>query len=396
MSAFSSVSSQLNHPDADQPWVGRIIEFVRFIRNSGFLAGIQEEIDALKLAEQVNITNQLHLRWGLRTLLCSNSDEWRRFDELFEAYWRKPNRKAEVRATISSKMEKRNGLGNQSNDGEVAETDKAQEGDDEGDVGDGGSRGGASLKETQGRRDFRLLSDERQMQEMERLVERLAKRMRRHVIRRRRLSRQGQRIHLRRTIRNSLRYGGMPLKLDFVRRRRYLPRLILLLDVSRSMSLYSYLFLRFARGIVAAFKDADAFVYHTRLVHVTEALCERDINLVKEKLVVMSSGWSGGTKIGECLKHFNQEYGRRIVNSRSVVVIVSDGYDTGEPAMLAQQLGEIKRRARKIVWLNPLMGREGYEPIAGGMQAALPLIDLFAPANNLESLLALESYLTNL
>jgi uncharacterized protein with von Willebrand factor type A (vWA) domain len=96
------------------------------------------------------------------------------------------------------------------------------------------------------------------------------------------------------------------------------------------------------------------------------------------------------------LQNFNHDYGRRIVNSRSIVVIVSDGYDTGEPGVLAQQLGELKRRARKIVWLNPLLGREGYEPIARGMQEALPFIDLFASANNLDSLLALESYLTDL
>jgi uncharacterized protein with von Willebrand factor type A (vWA) domain len=396
MTASSAPSQTLNQVDAEAPWVSRIVGFIRFVRNNGFQAGIQEELDALKLAEQVNITRQKNLRWGLRSLLCSDREEWHRFDELFDAYWREPNRKAEVRATSSSRIENRGAQAGQSNGGQVAETDKAQEGDDNGDAGEGGSRGGASLKEIHSRSDFRLLSDEQQMREMERLVERLARKMRRHVVRRQHLRRHGRRIHLRRTIRSSLRYGGMPLDLYFMRRRRHLPRLILLLDVSRSMSIYSYLFLRFARGIVAAFKDADAFVYHTRLVHVTDALRERDIELVKEKLAIMSSGWNGGTRIGECLQNFNHDYGRRIVNSRSIVVIVSDGYDTGEPGVLAQQLGELKRRARKIVWLNPLLGREGYEPIARGMQEALPFIDLFASANNLDSLLALESYLTDL
>jgi len=396
MAAFSLARNKLNPVHADQPWVSRIIEFVRFMRINGFHAGIQEELDALKLAEHVNIINQQRMRWGLRGLLCSTSDEWQRFDELFDVFWRQSNYKIKVSSSSSSKMERPSGQGHQVMGGDVAETDQAPgEGDNE-DVGDGASKGGASLTEVHSRSDFRLLSDERQMREMERLVERLAKRMRRRMVRRQQHHRQGKRIHLRQTMRNSLRYGGMPVELDFMRRKRGLPRLILLLDVSRSMSIYSYLFLRFARGIVGAFKNADAFVYHTHLVHVTDALRERDIDLVKDKLALMSSGWAGGTRIGDCLQTFNQDYGRRIVNSRSVVVIVSDGYDTGEPETLVEQLSELKARARKIVWLNPLLGREGYEPIAQGMQAALPLIDLFASANNLESLLALETSLINL
>jgi len=169
-----------------------------------------------------------------------------------------------------------------------------------------------------------------------------------------------------------------------------------LLDVSRSRSLYSYLFLRFARGIVGAFKNADAFVYHTRLVHVTDALIENDINIVKKKLEMMSAGWSGGTRIGECLEKFNEDYGRHIITSHSVVIIFSDGLDTGTPESLTKQLSFIKNRARKLVWLNPLLGRDGYEPIAKCMQAALPHLDLFASAHNLESLMALESHLVEL
>ena len=200
-------------------------------------------------------------------------------------------------------------------------------------------------------------------------------------------------MHLRRTIRNSLRYGGTPLELIFKERRRQLPRLVLLLDVSRSMSLYSYLFLRFARGVLGAFRDSHAFVYHTRLVPVSEVLRERDIDKVKEKLAIISLGWSGGTRIGECVEHFNLEHARKILGSRSIVVMVSDGYDTGPPELLAEQLGRIQRCARKVVWLNPLLGRDDYQPLARGMQAALPYIDVFAPAHSLKSLAALESQL---
>jgi len=116
---------------------------------------------------------------------------------------------------------------------------------------------------------------------------------------------------------------------------------------------------------------------------------------VRESLALISLGWSGGTRIGESLQRFAQDYATRM-NSRTVFIIVSDGLDTGEPALLARQLANIQRHCRKVVWLNPLLGREGYEPKTGAMLAALPHIDVFAPAHNLQSLLALEPLLSSL
>lgn len=390
-----SVSQQDDYMLAES-LLDRLLGFLRLMRSNGYQLGIQEEIDVMKMAEFSGLLEPRRMRWGLRALLCSCSDDWQRFDELFDAYWKTANRSREQRSSFAKKIDRKNGLGGQQGCGnQVTEADHVEQGDD-GDADDGGSKGGASAQASLARTDFRLLADESQMREMERLVERLARQMRRKMTRRQHVQRQGRRIHLRRTIRNSLRYGGTPLELAFMKRKQQVPRLILLLDVSRSMSLYSFLFLRFARGIVEAFKDADAFVYHTRLVHVTDALRERDMTKAREKLALLSAGWSGGTRIGQCLRLFNRDYGRRIVNSRSLVMIVSDGYDTGEPEELVQQLQELKQRARKIVWLNPLLGRVGYEPTACGMQAALPLLDLFASAHNLESLLQLESDLMKL
>lgn len=391
-----NVSQQKDFVLADT-LLDRLLGFLHHLRSNGFHLGIQEELDVIKMTESGALLQQKRLRWGLRALLCSCTDDWRRFDQLFDTYWKPANRTREQAASYSKKIESKNGLdgGQQGGGDEAVEADQAEQGDDS-DAGEGGSKGGASIQQAMAKADFRQLADESQMREMELLVERMAKKMRRRMTRRQRVQSQGRRINLRQTIRNSLRYGGTPLELAFMKRKQQEPRLILLLDVSRSMSLYSFLFLRFARGIVEAFKDADAFVYHTRLIHVTDALRERDMTKAKEKLALMSSGWSGGTRIGECLQLFNHDYGRRIVNSRSIVMIVSDGYDTGEPQQLTEQLQQLKQRARKIVWLNPLLGRDGYEPIAEGMQAALPLLDLFASAHNLESLMKLEYELMKL
>jgi len=382
---------------AGEALVARVVEFVRLARINDFQAGIGETLDAVRLAERCGVVDAQRLRWGMRALLCGNARDWQRFDQLFDSYWRSPgkSRSSRVQAAAGSQLEGRNGQARTSYSGVPTETDQAQSGED-GDAGDGGTRGGASTQVSMARSDFRSLHAPGEMEKVERLVRRLALHMRRTLRRRWRLAREGRRLHLRHTLRHSLRYGGTPLEPVFTQRRRRQPRLVLLLDVSRSMSLYSYFFLRFARGVIDAFRDAHAFVYHTHLVPVSDALRERDSDKLKDKLAVISLGWAGGTRIGESLQAFNQGFGRKLLNRRTVVVVMSDGLDTGPSALLAEQLQDIKQRVRKLIWLNPLLGRAGYEPLAGGMAAALPLLDVFAPAHNLESLAALEQQLVRL
>jgi uncharacterized protein with von Willebrand factor type A (vWA) domain len=373
----------------------RLVEFVRLARANGFQAGVKESIDAQRIARCCGVTDPQRLRWGLRSLLCSGQDDWERFTELFDGYWRPGNLKARYQPMAGAPATKQAGAhGPGGGQGSCADADQLQTGQGE-EAGSSGTRNGASYRESLAHTDFRFLGDAGSMREAEWLVERLVKRMRRRMVRRQRVQRQGRRIHLRRTVRNSLRYGGTPLQLAFRHRNRRQPRLILMTDVSRSMSLYSYVFLRFARGIVNAFRDADAFACHTGLVHITDALRQPDLARVRESLGLISLGWSGGTRIGESLQRFEQDYAARM-NSRTVFIIVSDGLDTGEPELLARQLANIRRRCRKVVWLNPLLGREGYEPKTGAMLAALPHLDVFAPAHNVQSLLALEPILTSL
>ena len=206
----------------------------------------------------------------------------------------------------------------------------------------------------------------------------------------------GQRLDLRRTIHRSVAHGGTPIDLVWRRRKLRPLRLVLLLDASGSMELYTAFFARFLHAAVDAFREAEAFVFHTRLVHVSSALRERDVARAVDRLALMAQGIGGGTRIGESLADFNRWHAARVINSRTAVVIVSDGYDTGEPDRLATEMQRLARRSRRIVWLNPLLGWRDYEPTARGMQAALPYIDLFAPAHNLESLAALEPYLARI
>ena len=375
----------------------RLTDFIRHARANDFRIGVAEELDAQRVALIAGLDDPVRLRWGLRALLCTDVEEWQRFDELFDQFWRRPNATSAVEARQGAPLKRGPSAGGRvSQRSDAAREFELAEGSD-GEFGqhEDGGRDGASAVEALSRADFAMLADQGQMRVAERLVERLARKMRRRALRRQRLARRGHRIDLRGTVRKSLRYGGLPLQVVCRQRRRRQPRLVLIVDVSRSMALYSTVFLRFARGIVNAFGDSAAFAYHTRLVPITEALRQTDPARLRASLALISRGWLGGTRIGECLTQFNDDYGR-LLNSRTVVVIVSDGLDTGEPSLLTEALSRIKRRSRRLVWLSPLLGRQGYEPRTRSMQSALPLLDLFAPAHNMESLAALEPTLSGL
>jgi uncharacterized protein with von Willebrand factor type A (vWA) domain len=162
------------------------------------------------------------------------------------------------------------------------------------------------------------------------------------------------------------------------------------------MAPYTAFFIRFLHGVVDAFREAEAFVFHTRLAHVSASLRDRDVARAVDRMSLMAQGIGGGTRIGDCLATFNRWHAKRVITARTAMMIVSDGYDTGVPERLGDEMRRLRRRCRRIIWLNPLIGWQGYAPEARGMQAALPYVDLFAPAHNLESLAALEPYLARI
>ena len=150
------------------------------------------------------------------------------------------------------------------------------------------------------------------------------------------------------------------------------------------------------KGMVASWKDTDAYLFHTRLVCVADALRERDPMTAMTRLSLMAEGFGGGTKLAESLKQFNMRHTKRALGSRSVVLIISDGYDTGSPETLTQELARLKKRARRLIRLNPLLGWKGYEPVSRAMRAAMPFIDHFAAAHSLRAVAEIEGKLRHL
>jgi uncharacterized protein with von Willebrand factor type A (vWA) domain len=255
---------------------------------------------------------------------------------------------------------------------------------------------GASRFENLASVDMRHIVDPAEIAHVNALAARLARVMRARLVRREQTRRRGRRLDLRRTIHRSVSHGGTPVDLAWRHRKIKPLRLVVLLDASGSMSLYTAFFVRFLHGVVDAFREAEAFVFHTRLAHVSPSLRDRDVTRAVDRLSLMAQGIGGGTRIGDSLATFNRWHARRVINSRTALMIVSDGYDTGEPDQLANEMRRLRRRCRRIIWLNPLIGWRDYSPQARGMKAALPYIDLFAPAHNLESLAALEPFLARI
>jgi uncharacterized protein with von Willebrand factor type A (vWA) domain len=152
------------------------------------------------------------------------------------------------------------------------------------------------------------------------------------------------------------------------------------------MSAWSFFYLLLARALCRELADVHCFIFHTRITDVGEALRDRDPWRSQERLHLLAAGWAGGTRIGDCVRHFNSHDGSRVVHSRTGVIIVSDGYDTGEPEILGAAMQALRRRARRVVWLNPLLDDPGFEPVSGGMRAASPHLDLLAAGADLASI----------
>ncbi len=376
----------------------RVIGFVRNLRDNGFTIGLAEARDALRATAALDLSSPAPLRLALKPLLATRRDEAQRFDELFNAYW--------LRRGVSSAATPGNATAEQpakrspvqgNLPGQLAAfADRVSRDTGGEEPAAGGSdfrRGGASRAESLARTDFRHLDDPGSAAEVEALAERMALALRRRLQRRRKAAQRGDRLDLRRMLHASIAHGGEPIEIFRKRAKRRPLRPVLLLDASGSMAQYSGMFLRFMLALLKQLPEGEGYLFHTRLVEIGPVLRERRRVKALERLSLLAEGWGGGTRIGESLATFVKHHARRALRGRAALFILSDGYDTGEPAELAKAMAALKRRARRIVWLNPLLGWRDYQPVAGGMAAALPFIDVFAPAHNLESLAALEPLL---
>jgi uncharacterized protein len=363
--------------------VGTTVRFARALREQGLAVSPVEARDAVRALDAVDVSDPREVYVALRAVLAGRVEDFPVFDRLFHALWSPAPPAADHapeplllapppprrRAGVSLDRWMRPDAAEEEAEGVPLP------GEDE-------------VLET---RDFSTFGSA-ELAEIDRVAASLARRLAARPSRRWRAVRRGQRIHPRRTLRRAFRTGGDAVQLSYRERIPKRTTLVLLCDVSGSMDLYSRLLLQFVYAMQRHFRRVESFVFSTRLGRVTEQLRGDDYRAALARLSTEAHGWSGGTRIGESLAAFNRGW-PRLLDRRTVVVILSDGWDTGDPAELSAAMSTIHRRAGKTVWLNPLAGSPGYQPLTRGMQAALPHVDVFAPAHNLASLRALVRHL---
>ena len=382
--------------------VERMGDFTRHLRDHGVRAGMPETEASLKAIRLVDLSDVKDARLALKAVCSNDCESFEKFDDLFDAYWLNSGKQRQEHKQKQTRNEQKNGFTNlsqmmHSTSAVGAGSLDTPDNDNEGELETSGE--GKLLateivnKNAADMREFISPEDEAYAAETAR---RIAAAIRYRRSRRRKAAQSGSGLDMRRIMRKSVATGGEPLQLLRRRRPERPVHLVSILDVSGSMQLYARVFLSFIKGLIGNDQRTDAFLFHTSLICVSDALRDKDTLRAVNRLSMIVRGFGGGTKIGASLRTFNAQYARRMAGRRTVVVIMSDGYDTGDASEVGNALAQLKRRGCKLIWLNPLLGWKDYQPVAASMAAALPHIDYFAPCNTLDSLRDLEQELHHL
>ena len=384
-----------------------ILRFVALLRRLGITVGTGQALDATRALTLVDLSCRDDVYAALRTVLLDAHTHEPVFAAAFERFWSGLAPLIEEQAAAPLGYAPARGPRPRGEGGvdraATAERMLVLAGDDdlmdEGDPGMADASAGQavaySATEALRHKDFAPLTP-RELAEMRRLLADLAFTPPLRRLRRSEAARGGPLLDLRRVARRNLRYGGEVLVLPR-RRRKQRPRpLALLCDVSGSMDRYTRLLLRFLHATTQGLEGVETFVFGTRLTRITHQLRLRDPDRALDEVARDVLDFAGGTRIGEAVATFNRHWARRVLGRGAIAVIISDGWDRGDPALLAAEMAHLQRSCHLLVWLNPLLGLEGYQPLTRGMSAALPYVDLFLPAHNLASLEALAAMLSRI
>jgi uncharacterized protein len=366
-------------PPAGEPFLRGIVSFGHALRDAGFEVGPDRIGDALRGLEAVDPSRREDAYWVLRQTLVSRADQIETFDRVF-ADWFLGG--AGIAAPLQAPAA-------EWGPAEAAPTAAADG------VGEDERAAGWSYDELLRKKDFSELGPA-ELARLRELIGELAASRPRRVSRRLRGHRRGDTLDLRSVVRASLATGGEPLERAFRRRTEVHRKLVVLCDVSGSMEPYVRAILLYVHALLGAGRGVEAFSFGTRLTRLTEELSSRDPERALARAAGRVVDWSGGTRIGDSLKTFNDVWGRRSLARGAVVVIVSDGWERENAASVGREMARLARYAYAVVWLNPLKGHPEYEPLAGGMRAALPYVDRFQPGHNLASLEELAGILAGL
>jgi len=381
-----SASTSLNRPKPtnDSGLGEKIILFSRFLKNHGFKVFSSNILDSLRGLEEIDISVKEDFYSVLRSNLVSSDMEWRLFGELFEKFWQEIEDPEEEEESESLPEE------SESYDEPAEEQTQDITIDREDDQG---SRSGDDPAELPKYSPVSIL-EKKNIDQFNKddihIAQLIAKNMltafRMQSTRRLKRSKKPGNMDFRRIIKQSLKSDGLPIELFYLKKKKRLKRLVILADVSGSMSRYTGFMLPFLLGLRNVGSKAEVFVFATSIHSITPYVRRLSIDKAMERISHEVLDWSGGTKIGYSLHQFNRQNEERLLNKRTVVAIISDGWDLGGGELLEREMETISRKAYSTIWINPLAGEPEYRPVCKGMQTALPYVDYFLPANNLQNL----------
>ncbi len=373
------------------------LRFGEMLRGAGLPVTVSQLMDGVRALEMVDLMDRGEVYLALRTVLMARVEEAPAFDRCFEAFWRFHSEEGQgleglvAPAQLANREdEDSGGAAGAAQERQARVALEAWEEESDGDQEEPLEVPGVSDREVLMEQDFSTFPAE-DLDEVARLTVLIARRLARRVSRRRRPTRRTGTLDFRRTMRANMMKAEL-IELRRRERRRRKVRLVLLCDVSGSMDLYSRFLLQFLYALQNVFGRVETFTFATRLTRVTEYLKGSSYRTALRRLGEVRD-FSGGTRIGESLQEFNRSW-RHLVDRHTIVLMLSDGWDTGDPDVLANEMLTLKRLAGRVIWLNPLLGNPSYEPLTRGMAAALPLVDHFAAAHNLASLRDLAEHLT--
>lgn len=384
-------------PAAGLPVLARnVTHFVRLLRDAGFALSPAHAVDALQALHHIDLGQRADVRATLAALLLSAPDQRPLFDAAFDLFWRDPDWEGKLRALLLPRVDGGAPPPRRSNrlaDALAARQPPAMPPRPEPREAEPFSVPLTfSAQERLSARDFETLNAQ-EWRALQHMIRARRAKLALQRTRRLRAAASGSHADLRASARLAVRQHGEWLRWKFRRRAERKVPVVLLLDISGSMSQYSRAVLYFCHALMQSRERLSVFLFGTRLTNITRALRERDPDDAVAAIAGQVRDWAGGTRIGAALASFNRDWARRALSGRATVLLVTDGLDHEHIDVLGEEMARLRRFAHRIVWLNPLLRYPGFSPAARGAQAILPHVDALRPAHNLDSLLALEALL---
>ena len=368
---------------SDEGLAVNIIQFSHLLRENGISVTLASVLDAIRGLEFMDISNLELFRGLLRLNFVYRQEDIDRFDQLFFLFWFSEHQTGLQIHCDGSKNEEPEA--DSPSETKKESIDYGNRDDHLNEV----SRKWVACYSPDALDRTCELDDFTESRALYESIKKWLQPLRNRLSRRSKYSVRGKEITLRRILRKNMQFGGELILLDFKKKKIKNRRIIFLCDVSGSMDVYTLMLLQFAHALRRLDRRTEIFFFSTDLSRWTHQFDVGDFTTTLSKLPQFVSDWGGGTRIGHCLKDFNEVYGRRMLSNKAIVVIFSDGWDQGQTDILESQMAYLNNKAYKVIWLNPLMGTRDYKPICRGMSAALPYVDYFLPMGNLRDLHAL-------